>query len=233
MTEIKGSSAYALFIIVAIVVGIKRFHLLSKNAADKRFLYIFFGGMLGAFAGAKLFYIICEGYFYYGTPQFLTAILSGKTILGGLLGGVFGVEFTKWIVGYEKFTGDQFALFVPGALLLGRIGCLFSGCCKGIPLKGWIAEYCPLFPAVELEIVFHGISLFTLTLMYRRGIAKNQLFNMYLISYGIFRFFSEFYRDNPHLNVYFSVYQPVAVLVVLYGIYGMKFSFTLLHFPKN
>ncbi|GIP38534.1 hypothetical protein J31TS4_18140 [Paenibacillus sp. J31TS4] len=38
------------------------------------------------------------------------ALMGGKTIVGGLLGGLIGVELTKKLIGWTRSTGDDFAL---------------------------------------------------------------------------------------------------------------------------
>jgi hypothetical protein len=53
-------------------------------------------------------------------------------VTGALVGGVLGVEAVKSMVGLRAGTGDLFALTVPLALALGRIGCIAAGCCPGI-----------------------------------------------------------------------------------------------------
>ena len=84
-----------MLLVSAAIVGLRRFYRLSLISGDSKLFYIGCSGLLGAFAGAKIFYIICEGYFYYGHPDFIYEMLRGKTILGGLIGAVVGVKFAS------------------------------------------------------------------------------------------------------------------------------------------
>ncbi|MGD0892757.1 MAG: prolipoprotein diacylglyceryl transferase family protein [Terracidiphilus sp.] len=61
--------------------------------------------------------------------RILALMLSpgGKTIVGGLLGGWFGVEIVKRLSGIRRRTGDLFALPLCVGIAVGRIGCLIAG----------------------------------------------------------------------------------------------------------
>jgi prolipoprotein diacylglyceryltransferase len=54
-------------------------------------------------------------------------LLSGKTVVGGLVGGWIGVELTKWALGIVTATGDLFALPLAVGIAIGRVGCFLSG----------------------------------------------------------------------------------------------------------
>src|SRR5262245_3000541 len=44
---------------------------------------------------------------HWRDPYFL---MAGKTIVGGLVGGLIAVEWAKWMVGERRSTGDLFAV---------------------------------------------------------------------------------------------------------------------------
>jgi phosphatidylglycerol:prolipoprotein diacylglycerol transferase len=46
-----------------------------------------------------------------------------KTVAGGSLGGLFGVEVVKNIIGEKQKSGDLFTYPIILALIIGRIGC--------------------------------------------------------------------------------------------------------------
>jgi phosphatidylglycerol:prolipoprotein diacylglycerol transferase len=54
-------------------------------------------------------------------------LLQGQSIVGGLLGGLIGVEIAKHIVGLRESTGDRFVTPILVGLIIGRIGCLLAG----------------------------------------------------------------------------------------------------------
>lgn len=53
--------------------------------------------------------------------------LAGKTIVGGLLGGLIAVEVVKWWIGERRSTGDLFAVPLAVGMAIGRIGCFLTG----------------------------------------------------------------------------------------------------------
>jgi phosphatidylglycerol---prolipoprotein diacylglyceryl transferase len=59
--------------------------------------------------------------------QPLTAWFGGKTVVGGLLGAILGVETAKWLLHWPASTGDGFVVPLAAALVIGRIGCQLSG----------------------------------------------------------------------------------------------------------
>ena len=157
------------------------------------------GGIVGLVAGAKLGYLFAEGSLIWGSETFWQQALVGKTVVGALLGGYVGVEIGKRLIGYRQATGDTFALAVPAGLIFGRIGCLLHRCCRGVTCDAhWWAvadgrggHY---YPAAISELIFNVIALSVFVWMVRRRRQTGQLFHLYLIAYGLFRFVHEFVR---------------------------------------
>lgn len=54
-------------------------------------------------------------------------ILQGQSIVGGLLGGLLGVELGKKYAGVSESTGDRFVMPILVGLIIGRIGCFIAG----------------------------------------------------------------------------------------------------------
>lgn len=54
-------------------------------------------------------------------------VLQGQSIVGGLLGGLVGVEIGKKYAGVTESTGDRFVVPILVGLLIGRVGCLIAG----------------------------------------------------------------------------------------------------------
>lgn len=204
-----SGSLYGVFVILGIILSL-RFWLKSAKT-DERLILIYFGAFIGAFIGAKLAFILAEGIFYQG-EDVLRYWLIGKSVTGALLGGFLGVELIKKLVKYKKPTGDKFALIIPIGIITGRLGCLSHGCCGGIMLdsgKHW--------SAAPVEIAFNLIIWLVLYLIHRKSMAKYQLFHIYLIAYGVFRFLHEFMRATPKVYQSISGYQLVALVLAIVG----------------
>jgi len=190
---------------------------------DRKLLTIYFAGLAGAFLGAKVVYILAEGWMRWHDPDGWLQLATGKSILGALLGGYAGVEIAKKNVGYHAATGDWFAAVVPVSIILGRIGCLLHGCCLGtVCSPSWysITDFhgTARWPAVPMEIGFNIVALFALLRLRSRQLLAGQHFHLYLIAYGIFRFAHESMRDTPGIIGPFSGYQIAALVVTLFGI---------------
>ena len=190
---------------------------------DPRLLTIYLAAMFGALLGAKLVYLFAEGFLHLGAPDMWPQLATGKSILGGLLGGYAGVECAKALLGYSGATGDWFALIVPVGVSLGRVGCLASGCCQGIACQpAWFtlrdAAGQARWPSVPVEISFNLAMLLVFLWLRRTHRLPGQHFHLYLISYGAFRFLHEFVRVEPKVLGPFSGYQLAALAVLALGI---------------
>lgn len=194
---------------------------------DPRLFTIYLGALAGAFLGAKLVYFLAEGYLHLGAPDMWRQLATGKSILGGLLGGYVTVEGVKYLLGYRGITGDWFALIVPIGISLGRIGCLTSGCCLGIECPpAWFtlndASGHARWPAVPVELLFNLLFLSLCLWLRKTKRLEGQHFHLYLICYGVFRFFHEFLRQEPRIIGPLSGYQLAALVLVALGL--VRFS---------
>ena len=172
------------------------------------------GAKIAALMGDRLWPVVPLA----GPEDVLTV---GRSIVGGLLGGFFTAEAAKPLLGYSHPPNDRFAAILPFSLAVGRIGCFFSGCCRGTPFQGWPAvayeDGIARHPAQLYEAAFQvAIGIFFLQLL-RRGILRGRLFAVYLVAYGGYRFASEFIRETPHVLAGYSVYQALCVLMVMAG----------------
>ena len=188
-------------------------------------------GLLGAFLGAKLAFLFAEGWQYWRLPVPWLSLLTGKSVLGALPGGYAGVEFAKARLGYRERTGDWFAAFAPAGILLGRVGCLFQGCCLGVrcPHSAWWTltdpAGVPRWPAVPVEMLFNASALVIFWILRRRRLLPGQHFHLYLMGYAAFRFFHEYLRNTPrflHADGVLSGYQIIALGVFAFGAWAFQ-----------
>lgn len=184
--------------------------------SDPALIQIFAGAVVGAFAGAKLAYLLAEGFLHWGAPDFWRQAATGKTILGALLGGYAGVEGVKAVIGHRQPTGDGFAAVAPLGIAMGRLGCVAHGCCQGAVCgaSGW------RWPAPWVELGFNLAAFVCFLMLRRRGWLAGQHFHLFLIGYGLFRFAHEFVRETPRLWGPFTGYHGLAVAVAALGVGG-------------
>jgi phosphatidylglycerol:prolipoprotein diacylglycerol transferase len=82
---------------------------------------------VGAALGSRLFYWFEDPsatWVHRGDVWFL---LGGKTVVGGLVGGLLAVELAKRWLGIRTSTGDLFAVPLAIGIAIGRIGCFLAG----------------------------------------------------------------------------------------------------------
>jgi phosphatidylglycerol:prolipoprotein diacylglycerol transferase len=148
-------------------------------------------------------------------------ITGGRSLAGALLFGFLGAEAAKPLLRYDIPPNDRFAIILPFSIGLGRIGCLIAGCCRGLPFDGaWAITYAdgiPRHPAPVYEMLFHWSMGFLLIGMWRRQILFGRLFALYLVSYGVFRFFTEYLRETPKAYGNLSAYQFMSLLMIVAG----------------
>src|SRR5437763_210806 len=123
------STAYGWFMLAAIFVSVFFWARLARR--DDRLMLVYVAALAGAFLGAKVVYVLAEGWMHWGDANRWTSLATGKSITGALLGGYAAVEVAKKMAGYRGVTGDWFAIITPPAIILGRVGCVLQGCCLG------------------------------------------------------------------------------------------------------
>ena len=220
---VPQSTAYGWLMLAGIVVSILFWSRLARR--DDRLLVVYVAALIGAFLGAKVVYFFAEGYQHLGAPDLWLQLATGKTILGGLLGGYAAVETAKRLVGYVGVTGDWFATIAPVGIILGRIGCWFHGCCVGkVCQPAWFtvndAAGVARWPSVPVEILFNVAMVVVFVLLRRACKLSGQHFHIYLIAYGVFRFLHEFLREEPKLFGPITGYQIAALAVATLGVFG-------------
>src|SRR6476660_3432549 len=179
---------YALIMAAAIITGIviARHTQVALSLAPREKFFIGLGACCGAMIGAKLPFVLSD---WDGFLSGVAWFSNGKTILCGLVGGYFGVELAKWLLGVRTKTGDSFAVPVAVAVGIGRLGCFRAGCCYGTPTN---VHWGVVFPAVDplprhptqlYEAVFHFLAAGALYLLWRRQLFRGQLIKLYILGH--------------------------------------------------
>jgi phosphatidylglycerol:prolipoprotein diacylglycerol transferase len=153
--------------------------------------------------------------------NWLGLLTSGRSIVGALLFGFIAAEIAKPLLNYQLPPNDRFAMLLPFSLGIGRIGCLLTGCSRGLPWDGMFAityeDNIPRHPAQVYDMLFNFVLGFIFIQLYRRQLLHGRLIALYMIFYGIFRFISEFWRETIKAFGGFSAYQWMCVAMVIVG----------------
>ena|ERR1051326_2568998 len=214
----------ALGYIVGVIVYLR--NRANETVTEQQRATVLTGAALGAAIGARLL----VGF-------------QGKTIVGGLLGGLIGVEIAKLAAGIVQSTGDRFVYPLITAIAIGRIGCFLMGPADktaGLPtnLPWGIAMGDPVkrHPVALYEIAFLIVLGFVIQWrigapacpsphLDRRGrlSSTGDRFRVFLMSYLAFRFFEDFLKPEPPPILFgLTAIQIACALGVLY--YVLVFS---------
>ena len=82
-------------------------------------LSIILGAAIGALFGSRIVAILENPIFTYDVSTLIT-LLNSKTIMGGLFGGLLGVEIAKKIIGEKQSSGDLFVFPIIVGISIGR-----------------------------------------------------------------------------------------------------------------
>ncbi|WP_345005428.1 prolipoprotein diacylglyceryl transferase [Snuella lapsa] len=212
---------------LAFFIAFRYYVLLRRKSKDvistNNRLSIILGAALGALIGSRLVGFLENPIMHISTEHILQ-LLNTKTIMGGLFGGLLGVELAKKIIGETRSSGDLFVFPIILGIFIGRIGCFLSGINEftygketasvfGMDLGDGILRH----PTSLYELTFL-IGLFFILKYLKRTIAlKNgALFKWFMLLYFGFRFFIEFLKPNTFFVFGLSSIQLLCVICWLY-----------------
>lgn len=212
---------------LAFFLAFRYYVFLRRKSTDKissgNRLSIILGATLGALIGSRLIGIL-ENPLVEFSQQNIIQILNTKTIMGGLFGGLLGVELAKKIIGENQSSGDLFVFPIIIGIFVGRIGCFLSGVNEFT-----YGSETSFFTAMDLGdgLMRHPTSLYELLFLVlllvvlRRiknasNLANGDLFKLFMISYFGFRFCIEFLKPNVFYVLGLSTIQILCIICWLY-----------------
>lgn len=181
---------------------------------------------------------------------------SGITFIGGLIGGVTTFLCIYFFFGRKRYGAYLMRLLPIAACCIlvahafGRLGCLFAGCCYGGPTDSFIGivypegstpAYAypgpngslplwpvPIFESFYLFVVFGVCAYLTVMKKYKYSM------NIYLITYGIFRFFIEYLRaDDRGELISGSAFSPSQIWSIVMVLLGVAMYFVMPYVIKK
>ncbi|HSC29448.1 MAG TPA: prolipoprotein diacylglyceryl transferase [Vicinamibacterales bacterium] len=226
---------YGLLLAAAYLIGLQ-FALVRARARGldpNRVMDLGIWIIVSALVGAKLLLLIVDFDKFRSEPaELLNLLRSGGVFYGGLIAAV---AVALWYLQRHRMpmwtVTDVFAPGIALGHVIGRLGCLFAGCCFGRPASlPWAITFhneiaaqnvgtplgIPLHPTQLYEAGAELLILVALLLTERRGSPfPGRTFWTYMLLYGVSRFIIEFYRGDPRGMVGdFSTSQFVSMLIV-------------------
>jgi len=201
----------------------ERYHL------ENLVLVIVLGVILGGRLGYVLFYNF--SYFLRHPHEIFATWHGGMSFHGGVIGAILGgwwyakrsnLNFWKW--------ADRIIVTVPIGLGLGRIGNFINGELYGRPTDvPWAMIFpdgglVPRHPSQLYEALLEGVLLFIILWSIRKKRwPQGSKLAIFLILYGIFRFFIEFFREPDEqlgylLLSWVTMGQILSAFMILIGI---------------
>lgn len=239
---------YGLMMAIAFIVGIT----LSRKEAERvgqdseKILDLSFYILIGAVIGSRLFYVLTDPRTFLADPIEIFRIWNGGLVFYG--GFIMAVVVA---VVYVKKSGLSFwqtaDIMSPGLAVgqaIGRIGCLFAGCCYGkVCDLPWAITFnhpdslaplgIPLHPT-QLYSVFSDFSIFVALWLFRKKAwFPGQIFWLYVLLYGLTRPIVEIFRGDFRGSTVFDIFSisqaigiclavTAVVMLVLSGRHNMK-----------
>ncbi len=136
----------------------------------------------------------------WSNPYFL---MSGKTVVGGLIGGLFAVEWAKRRLGVKRRTGDLFAIPLCAGIAIGRIGCFLAGLRDdtygvetGLPWGVDFGDGVARHPVQAYEILWLGLLALWLYCLSHKPHREGDLFKTFMVAYFAFRLIIDFIKPG-------------------------------------
>jgi phosphatidylglycerol---prolipoprotein diacylglyceryl transferase len=234
---------YGVLLAAAYLLGLKlaMVRATSRHLDQTRILDLGIYIIISALVGAKLLLLITDFRTFTDNPRELLSLArSGGVFYGGL---ILAVSVALWYIrriGLPLWTTCD--VFAPGIALghvVGRLGCLFAGCCYGKPTSvPWAITFTDPFAATNvgtpLNVPLHPTQLYeagaeALILLLLLGTERRgrpypgRTFWLYILLYSISRYVIEIYRGDPRGTIgIFSTSQFISLLLAPLAI-GMLF----------
>ena len=205
---------------------------ISRKFIDDLYFYLILGLIVGARLGYILFYNID---FYIKNPIEVFAFWhGGMSFHGGLIG-----SFVAGFIIIKKKNMDFFKIAdliiptCPLGLAFGRIGNFINGELYGKPSSvPWAmvfpgSDNIPRHPSQLYEAFLEGICLFLILWFYKdRKKYEGDVLALFIIFYGIFRIFCEFFREpDVQIGYIFGVLTMGQILSIIMVCTGLVLKF--------
>ncbi|CAI9682101.1 prolipoprotein diacylglyceryl transferase [Elizabethkingia anophelis] len=220
---------------LGIFLGMRYYFFLKRKSPEKLpltiSLAIIAGATAGALLGSKIIGNLENPYTLFSTDFSIKRFWSNNTIVGGLAFGLIGVELAKKIVGHKESTGDLITFPLMLAIIIGRIGCFFTGIYEetyGLPTDSifgmHLGDQYLRHPVALYEIAFLILLWVILKVIQKKHFPSGFVFQIFMLSYFTFRFFLDFLKPRIEIVGNLGAIQLTCLLVIIYYIYKVNIT---------
>lgn len=213
----------AVGVVLCVLMGIRRARRYGMN--EDAVFDIALYGLIAGWVGAKLLYVLVEWREFVRHPLSVLGS-SGWVVYGGISAGVLAAILycrRKKLRFLSYF--DLAAPCISLAQGFGRIGCFLAGCCYGkqtssfwgvvFPENSLAPSGVPLLPTQLFSSAGNFLLMFLLLLHYKHRKRVGDTGFLYMLLYGVGRFFIEFLRADERGNVgILSTSQFISLFIV-------------------
>ncbi len=231
---------YGMLIVLGVILAaVLVVYCAGKNSKVTR-VDMFTGAMIvfiTSIIGAKVLFLLTEFDVYCGNfgllikdpvAYFKNLAGSGLVFYGGFIGGAIGLICYCKV--FKLNIIDYFDAAIPGIPLahaFGRLGCFCAGCCYGrrseqfgIVFRNALTGVSSTDKVIPTQLIEAGfnILLCAALLLYARGERKRgTVIGLYMVGYGVFRFFIEYLRDDAIRGAFlwFSTSQWISIVLII------------------
>ena len=219
--EIRYYGLVYFFGVLFVYWHLKNKKVMDKEELEKFMLYL----VVGMFLGARLLGLLSQNWNPFTNPiEFFKVWDGGMSFFGGFLGGFIG----SYIV-LKKRTieiGDYVVVPVSFVLIFGRLANFTNQELIGrISDVSWCFEFSNYFgcrhPYTLYAALGHLVLFLVVYFVSRKNYRRGKVLFTFIIGYGIMRFITDFFRENP-LIFGLTGWQYFSISFVIVGIYLLK-----------
>lgn len=199
--------AHWLFESLAYFIGFRVYLWQRKRTGDvvnfEHRMWVVAAAIAGAALGSKVLNWFADPHLFFQNWRNPYFLMSGKTVVGGLIGGLFAVEWAKLRLGITTRTGDLFALPLCLGIAIGRIGCFLSGLeddtygvATALPWGVDFGDGARRHPTQLYEIVWLALLALWIYRLSRRAHRNGDLFKTFMAGYFVFRLAVDFIKPG-------------------------------------
>lgn len=212
---------------LAFTLAFRYYYVLRRKSTDsissQNRIWILVGATAGALIFSRLIGSLESPQRFFSGEESIMYYLTQKTIIGGLLGGILGVELTKKIIGEIQSSGDLFTYPIILGMIIGRFGCysmgvhemtygIETGSVFGIDLGDGLLRH----PIILYEILFLILVWIVLKFLDKRlNFLSGSRFKIFIVSLLLFRFGVEFIKPGERI-IGLTIIQFVCLIGLIY-----------------